>query len=289
MVELKGVEPGYPLYGDLALAGGTSYSHDLLRGQGLLVKESLLTQLGVEVGDRVKIGTLEFTIRGVIERAGRPRGFSLGPRVIADYSDVIAAGLTGFGSRARYREYFKSPEGRSEQLKTELRNQLSSQPLISVGSYRDTEDRLSTNLDRAGNYMSLVGLVILVLGGIGISGVTSLHSATHEDDRSLSTPGRKTGCPQRCLVRFWSRTRRRNSVADRQDRGLRRSGIFRGSPAIWSQFDLTGQPRCRTWRWNFDLPAVFNVAVSFGRIKPIVFSDMKGLAEGPGRRLASRT
>jgi putative ABC transport system permease protein len=125
------------------------------------------------VGDRVKIGTLEFTIRGVIEREpGGLGGFSLGPRVMADYSDVIAAGLTGFGSRARYREYFKSPEGQSEQLKTELRNQLSSQRLISVGSYRDTEDRLSTNLDRAGNYMSLVGLVILVLGGIGISSVT---------------------------------------------------------------------------------------------------------------------
>ena len=46
MVELRGVEPGFPLYGRILLEGGVPYSHDLLRGRGALVRPELLTQLG---------------------------------------------------------------------------------------------------------------------------------------------------------------------------------------------------------------------------------------------------
>jgi putative ABC transport system permease protein len=56
MVELRAVESAFPFYGRMELAGGTPYSHDLLKGQGALVRPELLTRLGVGVGDRIRIG-----------------------------------------------------------------------------------------------------------------------------------------------------------------------------------------------------------------------------------------
>ncbi len=49
MVELKAVEPRFPLYGTLTLESGT-YSHALLRGGGVLVRPELLAQFRLKVG-----------------------------------------------------------------------------------------------------------------------------------------------------------------------------------------------------------------------------------------------
>jgi putative ABC transport system permease protein len=53
------------------------------------------------------------------------------------------------------------------QLREGLRNNL-----INVRSYRDSQENLNESFSRAEDYSSLTGLVILVLGGIGISNVT---------------------------------------------------------------------------------------------------------------------
>ncbi|MCI0662058.1 MAG: ABC transporter permease [Acidobacteria bacterium] len=174
MVEIKAVQPQFPFYGEVVLAGGQKYSHSLLTGRGVLVKESLLTSFNLKVGDKIKIRDTEFTITGVIERepGGSMSGFSLAPRVMIDYQDAINAGLTTFGSRVRYRVLLKTSESGMEAMYNGLRNDLRSQRGINVRSFRNTQDRLSESLSQVEDYLSLIGLVILVLGGIGISSVT---------------------------------------------------------------------------------------------------------------------
>ncbi len=174
MVELKAVEPKFPFYGEMVLSDGLRYSHDLLKDRGVLVKQNLLATLNLKIGDRIKIGDLDFTIRGVIERepGNTMNAFSLGPRVMIDYEEAKAAGLTSFGSRARYRVLFKTREGAMESLVLQLRRELKAQPNINVRSFRFSQDRLSESLTQVEDYLSLIGLVILVLGGIGISSVT---------------------------------------------------------------------------------------------------------------------
>lgn len=174
MVELKAVQPGFPFYGEMILAGGQKYSHDLYKDHGVLVKETLLTALGLKVGETLKIGELEFTIRGVIEQepGNTMNAFSIGPRVMIAYDDAVAAGLTSFGSRARHRVLFKTREADMDRLVTQLRNELSSQAGVTVRSFRFSQDRLTESLTQVEDYLSLIGLVILVLGGIGISSVT---------------------------------------------------------------------------------------------------------------------
>jgi putative ABC transport system permease protein len=173
MVEVYGVEPVWPLYGQVSLEGGGVYAHDLLRLGGALVRPELLTQLDVAVGDQVVIGELTFTIRGVVaeEPGNRPGFFNFGPRVLLDLDDLRRTGLLQYGSRARYVTMLRVPDARIEPLVRELRRSFRDE-FVSARSYRGTEDRINDNLSRAENYLSLVGFVIVVLGGIGVWSVT---------------------------------------------------------------------------------------------------------------------
>jgi len=180
MVELRAVESSFPLYGTMTLQD-KPYAHDLLRDHGVLVRPELLAQLNLRVGDDLLIGAQRFQIRGVIQsEPGRNLGaFSLGSRVFIDLADLPSTGLLSFGSRASYQLLLQVPSppplpGRRDPslvLATELSKTFVND-FIGVRSYRQNEGRMNQNLSRAENYLSLVGLVVLILGGIGVSSVT---------------------------------------------------------------------------------------------------------------------
>jgi putative ABC transport system permease protein len=180
MVELRAVQQAFPLYGTMTLRDG-KYSHALLQGHGTLVRPELLAQLNLRVGDDLLIGTQRFQIRGVIENEpGRNLGaFSLGSRLFIDFADLQSTGLLSFGSRASYELLLQVPHpppvpGRRD-VTTLLARDLGEafiNDFIRARSYRQNEGRMAENLTRAENYLSLVGLVVLILGGIGVSSVT---------------------------------------------------------------------------------------------------------------------
>jgi putative ABC transport system permease protein len=182
MVELRAVQEAFPLYGTMTLQNG-AYRHDLLRNKGVLVRPELLAQLGLMAGDDLLIGTQRFQIRGVIQNEpGRNLGaFSLGSRVFIDHADLPSTGLLSFGSRASFEWLLVVPEpggGPSNgELATSVAQALASEfvnQFVNARSYRQNQNRMSENLTRAENYLSLVGLVVLILGGIGVSSVTQV-------------------------------------------------------------------------------------------------------------------
>jgi putative ABC transport system permease protein len=172
MVELKAVGAEFPLYGSLTLRDG-AYSHGQLMNHGALVRPELLAQFGLKPGDGILVGSQTFEIRGVItaEPGRRLGAFTLGPRVIIDRADLEATGLLKFGSRASYQQLLRVSEAEAEQVAFELREAFADE-FVNVRWYRRTEDQMGENLTRAENYLSLVGLVVLILGGIGVSSVT---------------------------------------------------------------------------------------------------------------------
>ena len=173
MVELKGVQAGYPMYGQLTLADGVAYRHELLRNRGALVRPDLLVQLGVRTGDRIVLGGQPFTIRGIItEEPGRRVGaFSFGSRVLVDYDDLRATGLITLGSRATYLLMLRVRDDGVAPLVRDLRRDFRNE-FVNARSYQSTEDDIGEDLKRAENYLSLVGFVMVILGGIGVWSVT---------------------------------------------------------------------------------------------------------------------
>jgi predicted lysophospholipase L1 biosynthesis ABC-type transport system permease subunit len=168
MVELLAVEPAFPLYGGVTLEG-RQYDYALLRDYGVLVRPELLAQLDVHVGDRLLLGGHPFTIRGVVtsEPGSRPNAFSFGPRAIVSLADLRATGLLSFGSRARYELLLRMPaDAEAQRLARDVRDRFRGR-FVSVRSFRATEEDIGEDLARAEDYLSLVGFVVVVLGGVG--------------------------------------------------------------------------------------------------------------------------
>jgi len=185
LVELRAVEPSFPLYGQITLEGGARYSPKMLQGQGALVRRELLTRLGVRVGDAIWIGSKSFVIRGVLlkEPGRRLSNFSLGPRVLIDRVDLEKTGLLALGSRARYQLFLKLPPSQVEPFSRKLKDQLKND-FVTVRSYAENEDLLGRRLARTEDYLSLAGFVIMILGGLGVWSVARVFM--HQKLRSIA-------------------------------------------------------------------------------------------------------
>lgn len=101
LVELKGVDTAYPLYGQFSLAPGALKP----RPQGLeaVIAPGLADKLGLQPGSVVRVGAVAFTVVGIIaeepDRAGA--GFTYGPTFLVDSAGLAATGLVQPGSLFR--------------------------------------------------------------------------------------------------------------------------------------------------------------------------------------------
>ncbi len=108
----------------------------------------------------------------IAQEPGRRVGaFSFGSRVLIDYDDLRASELLAFGSRASYQILLRVRESEVERLTREIRRDFRDR-FVQARSYRSTEDDIGEDLLRAENYLSLVGFIMVVLGGIGVWSVT---------------------------------------------------------------------------------------------------------------------
>ena len=170
LVELKAVEPGYPFYGRLR-ADPDRPLGSLIGGGRALVHESLLARLGLQPGDRLRIGEGDFAIAGVIRaEPDRSAGvFSLGPRVLIAGEDLGRTGLLLPGSRVRYRTLLRLPEGRdAERFRDSLAERLPGTALR-ITAYTQAQPGLRRFWGQLTMYLGLTGLVALMVGGIGVA------------------------------------------------------------------------------------------------------------------------
>ena len=107
--------------------------------------------------------------------------FAAGPRVLISRAGLDASGLLAPGSHSGQRYLFKVPpprngapisESRVADLKLRLEKLL---PEAQVTDYRETNPALTQGLDRATSLLSLMSLVALVLGAIGVAMAMRAH------------------------------------------------------------------------------------------------------------------
>ncbi len=167
LVELKGIEPPFPLVGDFKMADGKAFDFTLLENNGTVVANILLEELDLKVGNKIRIGDAEFTITGAFdEEPGGTGGFRLGARVFVNKDAFDTAGITKNASRVRRRILYRTigdPTPLVESLREAVKG-----TNITVQSYRETQERMSQQFERTENYLALTGLLILVLGGVGV-------------------------------------------------------------------------------------------------------------------------
>jgi putative ABC transport system permease protein len=195
IVELKAVDENYPLYGTLKVEPASALDALLHPDpsrcgtagcRGAVVQEALLLRMGLSLGDRVKIGTAEFLITGLVrtEPDRMANAFSLGPRVIISQAGLEASALVQPGSRIRERELLQLPSGVPlEPLRAELRSGLAADH-VRVSSYRDAQPQLKRFLEQLSRYLGLIGLTALLIGGLGVA--MSIHAFIREKLKTIA-------------------------------------------------------------------------------------------------------
>jgi putative ABC transport system permease protein len=183
LVSLKAVDPElYPFYGEVKLAPASGLKATL-GPRSVAVGDDLLLRLGLHVGDDLKVGGQLFRIAAVVvEEPDRLSGnFAAGPRLLMSNDALEDTGLLARGSHATQRFLFKVPAPKNgrpvsdtavAELKTRLERLL---PEAQLTDYRETNPALTQGLDRATSLLSLMSLVALVLGAVGVAMAMRAH------------------------------------------------------------------------------------------------------------------
>jgi putative ABC transport system permease protein len=176
LVSLKAVDPQqYPFYGtvDLQPAGDL---RRVLTDSTVVVADDLLIRLHTQVGASLKIGDSNFRIAAILVREPdrMSSGMGLGPRVMMTQSALEKSGLLQQGSRSGERFLFKlSPNsGSIAAVRARLEQVL---PDAQVTDFRESNPALTDGLKRSTGLLSLICLVAMVLGALGVAMAMRAH------------------------------------------------------------------------------------------------------------------
>ena len=177
LISVKAVDPrAYPFYGEVRLEPPRPL-REALDAHTVAVSSDLLLRLGTKVGDTLRIGGQEFRIAGMVaSEPDRMTGtLNVGPRVLITREGLDRTGLITLGSRASERFLFKLPASGSPDV-GEVRAILKKTfPEATLADYRETHPIITRGLDRSTTFLSLIGLIALVIGAMGVASAMHGH------------------------------------------------------------------------------------------------------------------
>ncbi len=175
LVQVKAVQPGYPYYGTIVTSPAARWG-SVTAGGRAVVDPALLTALRAEVGDTLTLGQGRFVIDATVSNIPGDIGVatSIGPRVFIAAGDLAATNLLQFGSRAEYELFVKLPDPSLAQSIADSRRPSLRATRNGIRTVEDDRQDLTDSLTRLGNYLGLVALVALLLGGLGVASATHL-------------------------------------------------------------------------------------------------------------------
>ena len=184
LVQLKAVEAAYPLYGTLDLKAGGSLADALAKRDGVwgaVVEEAALQRMNLALGDRLKVGDVTLEVRDVIAREpdrGLNAFASLGPRLMIPFAAVIESGLVQPGSLLNWEYRLKlAPGGSDLATLATLQNRFPDAGWRLRG-VADAGGGIRGWLDRLTQFIGLVGLASLLVGGVGVGNAISSFLAS---------------------------------------------------------------------------------------------------------------
>lgn len=177
LVEAKAVDAAYPLFGGLVVEPAMTTT-DLFAERdgafGAAAPDLLFDRLGVAVGDRIMLGNQQIQLRAriVTEPDQISDGFGFAPRLLLSLDGLRAAGLIQPGSLVEHVYKIRLPAGATEAEVKTIRDLATAEFPQAGWSIRDRGNAapaLSANIERFTQFLTLVGLTALVVGGVGVA------------------------------------------------------------------------------------------------------------------------
>ena len=175
LVEVRGIDGGFPFYGKLEtdpISAGKTYQEN----GAALVDATAMLQLGLQIGDSIKIGNIKIPIAGALKSApGSNAIFSnIAPPVVIPYSFIAKTGLVQTGSRIDYDYYFVAPDTDLQKLEETVGKRLDFLD-ADLDTHTATSDRLGRRYENFGRFLNLVAFIALLLGCVGIASAINIY------------------------------------------------------------------------------------------------------------------
>lgn len=189
LAAIKAVSSGYPLRGNLKVSmqpgAEGSATHDVPAAGTVWVDANLLTALNLSIGNSLKLGDKVFNIAKVI--AVEPdRGASFinfAPRVMLSLPDLISTNLIQDGSRVTYRLLAAGKPGEAAAFQQWVQKRIDSSNVkgVRVESLESGRPEMRATLDRAEQFLSLVGLLSAMLAAVAVAMAARRFMLRHID------------------------------------------------------------------------------------------------------------
>ena len=178
LTQIRAVDDAYPLVGQVRLTPGIPLE-EALAGQGAVTERLLADRLGLAPGDTFRLGTSTFELRAILDRYpdNASGGFGLGPRTIVRTDALADSGLIAEGTLFSTQYRLDLPEGANLQaLEDQTKATLSDAGL----RWRDSRRGAGGTerfINQIGNFLILMGLAGLAVGGVGVSAAVQSYLA----------------------------------------------------------------------------------------------------------------
>lgn len=177
LVEVKAIDGAYPLYGSFRTDPQMDHSELFSERKGIfgaVAPDLLLERLNLSVGDRIMLGNNAFELRARI--VGEPDlisdGFGFAPRLMVSLQGLRTTGLIQPGSLVEHIYKIRLADSASAASISAVRTAAAEQfPEAgwSIRSRLNAAPALSANIMRFSQFLTLVGLTALVVGGVGVA------------------------------------------------------------------------------------------------------------------------
>jgi len=176
LVSIKAVDPSrYPYYGTVTLNPQMPLDQ-ALKPDTVVAGEDVLIRLNLKIGDEVRVGGQDYRIVStVISEPDRMSGsLNIGLRMMMSREAFERTGLMQIGSRAAQRFLFKLEPGSPPvaDVRAAIKRAL---PDSVVADFRQSHPIITNGLDRATVFLSLVSLIALIVGAIGVGMAMHAH------------------------------------------------------------------------------------------------------------------
>lgn len=177
LAEVKAVDGSYPLAGTLVTE--PQLSGEALYGErdgafGAAAPQLLFDRLNLKTGDKVRLGSATFEMRAVIvtEPDLVSDGFGFAPRLLVSLEALRASGLIQPGSLVEHAYKVDLGANNAPSRIAAIRAQAGEKFPEAGWSIRDSANAapaLAANIERFSQFLTLVGLTALVVGGVGVA------------------------------------------------------------------------------------------------------------------------
>lgn len=174
LAQVRAVGESFPLYGTITTKP-TGQWERLHAGRHVLLDPALMIGLDAQVGDTISLGYQTFEIIGALDQVPGDPGIAgaMAPRLFMSEQHMAGTRLLITGSRGEFDAYARLASGDPDDLVQSLRARLDTAQ-VRARTIRQQENNITEGITELSNFLGLVGIIALLLGGVGVaSGVNA--------------------------------------------------------------------------------------------------------------------